>query len=244
MAQYWSALKVLNQVAGELGLPVLSTLAVTSDIQATQLLSILNSGGNELMLYYPWEQFTKEWTFTTEPNKSDYELPDDYNYFVDQTQWDRSNHWPLLGPKSPQEWAFLKGSFVARFPRLRYRVSDNLFKIFPTPTTDTSPSSFTLSMEYIQKNWVLGAENSVGDMIEDGNDVLMYNPWLLVKFVKFKFYELKGFNTAGVNGDFMRVFNNLTGKDVGGAKLSLSGMPASVGYLGPWSIPDGNWNIS
>jgi len=65
---------------------------------------------------------------------------------------------------------------------------------------------------------------------------------LLVKFVKFKFYELKGFQTTGVNADFLRVFNNLTGKDTGAKILSLSPKVTSQ-YLGPWSVPDGSWNV-
>jgi hypothetical protein len=247
MAQYWTAIQVLKQVAGELGLPAPQSVTGLDNVQSIQLLSLLNSAGNELMLYYPWEQFIKEWEFFTEVDKDTYDLPTDYNYFRDQTQWDRTNHWPLMGPKSAQEWAWLKGSLVAPLPRLRFRISDNQFKIYPTPTTTTSPSpNFKLAMEYIQTNWVshlneFGAQEDVDMIVADG-DVLRYNPWLLVKFVKFKFYELKGFETAGVNGDFMRVFNNLTGKDTGAQKLSLAPIYTSP-YVGPWSIPDGNWNV-
>jgi hypothetical protein len=242
MAQYWTAIQVLQQVAGELGLPRPPTVTGLDDVQSVQLLSLLNSAGNELMLYYPWEQFVKEWEFITEVDKDTYDLPADYNYFRDQTQWDRTNHWPLMGPKSAQEWAWLKGSLVAPLPRLRFRITDNKFKIYPTPATGSSPGpNFRLAMEYIQTNWVLNEGVEVDMIISDG-DVLRYNPWLLVKFVKFKFYELKGFDTAGVNGDFMRVFNNLTGKDTGAQKLSLSPVYTSP-YVGPWSIPDGNWNV-
>jgi hypothetical protein len=241
---YWTALNLLNQIAGELGLPKVNTLSGLVDVQSSQLLALLNSAGNELMLYYPWEQFVKEWEFVTELNKSDYELPDDYNYFRDQTQWDRTNHWPLLGPKSAQEWAWLKGSLVAPLPRLRFRVANNLFKIYPTPTEVTSPPSFRLAMEYIQKNWVLSVDGiTEKDMVSVDGDTILYNPWLVIKFVKFKFYELKAFDTKGVNADFMRIFTSLTGKDTGAQKLSLSGTQAPVGYIGPWSIPDGSWNV-
>jgi len=247
MSNYWSAITVLNQVAGELGLPKPPTITGDLDTQSSQLLALLNSAGNELLLYYPWEQFAREWVLVTVLNQADYELPDDYKYFRDQTQWDRTNHWPLLGPQSAQEWAFLKGSLVAPLPRLRYRIQNNLFKIYPTPNTSFSPgANFTLSMEYIQKNWVItdnGGSLEETDMIQQNGDVLMYDPWLLVKFVKFKFYELKGFNTTGVNADFMRVFNNLTGKDTGAKVLSLSRRPDTVGYIGPWSVPDGSWNV-
>ena len=237
MAQYWTAIDVLKQVTGELGLPSIPTITGLADVQSVQLLSLLNSAGNELMLYYPWEQLTAEWVFPTVNGQGDYDLPPDYNYFTDATQWDRTNHWPLLGPKSPQEWAWLKGSLVAALPRQRYRIQNNKLKLWPTPATP----SFTLSMEYVVKNWV-NSGGSMTDMITQDGDILSYEPWLLIKFVKFKFYELKGFNTTGVNADFMRVFNNLTGKDTGAKILSLSPQVQSQ-YIGPWSVPDGSWNV-
>jgi hypothetical protein len=232
MAQYWTAIDVLKQVTGELGLPSIPTITGLSDVQSVQLLSLLNSAGNELMLYYPWEQLTAEWVFDTINGQGDYDLPIDYTYFTDATQWDRTNHWPLLGPKSPQEWAWLKA-----LPRQRYRIQNNKLKLWPTPSTP----SFKLAMEYVVKNWVVSGSTDT-DMITQDSDILRYEPWLLVKFVKFKFYELKGFNTTGVNADFMRVFNNLTGKDTGAKILSLSPQVQSQ-YLGPWSVPDGSWNI-
>jgi hypothetical protein len=97
-------------------------------------------------------------------------------------------------------------------------------------------------MEYVIKNWVVGANETPQSMIIADGDLLLYNPWLLIKFVKFKFYDLKGFSTAGVSSDFMRVYNSLTGKDVGGRILSLSQEVANP-YLGPRSVPDGSWNI-
>lgn len=238
---YWTAVDVLRQVAGELGIPRPNTVTGLEDVQSVQLLSLLNSSGNELMLYYPWEQFIKEWEFDTVIDQSDYPVPDDYNYFADMTQWDRTNHWPLLGPKTAQEWAFLKGSLVAALPRLRYRVANNMLKLYPTPTALTSPSQYTLAMEYCSKNWI-DSGGTPTDMIVADSDILLYNPWLLIKFVKFKFYELKGFQTAGVQSDFMRVFDSLTGKDTGAKVLSLAPQVTNQ-FIGPWSIPDGSWNV-
>jgi hypothetical protein len=238
---YWTALQVLKQVAGELGLPQPVSITSITDVQAVQLLSLLNAAGNELMLYYPWEQFVKEWSFDTVYDVGEYSVPDDYNYFIDQTQWDRTDHWPLLGPKSAQEWAWLKGSLVAALPRIRFRIANNKFLVWPVPQ---SPSTYSLSMEYIQNNWIdlSGNPATPGAMIVADGDVLRYDPWLLVKFVKFKFYELKGFPTTGVNADFMRVFNSLTGKDTGAKILSLAPQVTSQ-FLGPQSVPDGSWNV-
>ena len=242
---YWTAVDVLKQVAGELGLPRPATVTGIEDVQSVQLLALLNSAGNELMMYYPWAQFAKDWVFNTVVDQGDYPLPDDWLYFRDQTQWDRTDHWPLLGPKSPQEWAWLKGSLVAALPRQRFRVADNMFKIWPIPATGASPSTVEMAMEYVKKNWVLQPSDPPveADMIVSDGDILQYNPWLLIKFVKFKFYELKGLPTTGVQADFMRIFNSLTGQDVGAEILSLA--PRSISpYIGPWSVPDGSWNVN
>jgi len=239
---YWSALRIINQIAGELGLSQYTTVVATDNVQSTQLLALLNSSGNELMLYYPWEQFKGELTFNTVDSQGSYDLPDDYNYFTDQTQWDRTNHWPLLGPKSAQEWAWLKGGLIASAPRTRFRVYDNKFWIWPVPAVGHSP--LNLSMEYISKNWILGgaSQDTPADMIALDTDLLKYNPWLLVKYTKMKFYELKGFDTTATQSDFLRVFNSLTGKDVGAPILSLARVNTTQ-LVGPWSVPDGSWNV-
>ena len=241
--QYWTALEVLKQVAGEIGLPRPVTIVGIDNVQSVQLLSLLNSAGCELSLYYTWEQFNREWTFTT-TGVDEYDLPSDLSYFKDQTQWDRTNHWPLLGPKSAQEWAWLKGSLVATLPRMRYRITNNKLKLFPTPGNTNN-----LSMEYVSVNWVestsVTPDPTYGantDTITLDEDILHYHPWLLVKFVKFKFYELKGLPTTGVQTDFTRIFDSLTGKDVGAEVLSLSPVYQDQ-LLGIRSIPDGNWNM-
>lgn len=235
---YWSALDIAKQAAGELGLVPPVTLVGTDDVQAIQLFSMINSAGNELLIYYPWGQFVKVWDMTTVAAQDAYPLPDDWKYFVDQTQWDQTNHWPLQGPKSPQEWSWLKGGLLQAAPRMRYRVYDNKFFVHPVPGS----TNFTFRMEYIQKNWVLGTTGPT-DMVKLDGDTVTYDPWLMVKFLKLKFYELKGFDTTSMSADFMRIFQGLTGKDRGAPKLSLSPTYPPL-FIGPWSVPDGSWDVS
>ena len=241
----WTAIQVVQQTAGELGLPVPQTLVGDVSPQTSQLLALLNSAGNELLLYYPWEAFVKFWEWDTVDGQAEYPLPDDWAYFVNQTQWDQTNHWPLLGPKSPQEWAWLKGGLLAAAPRMRYRVYQDKFVLFPTPAS-VSGGSFTpfhMSMEYVRSTWVTKADASKASMVSGDSDYIGYQPWMLVKFIKLKFYELKAFDTAGVRADFLRIFQSLTGKDRGAPKLSLAPRFPPL-FVGPWSIPDGSWDVS
>ena len=233
--QYWTGLAILRQVCGELGLSKPSSLVGTIDTSTDQILSLLNAAGNELVQYYPWEQFKRDFEFLTngQPN---YPVPDDWAYFTDQTQWDRTNHWPMLGPKSPQEWAWMKGGLLVTAPRVRYRVMDNKLWLWPVETTDT-----TLAMEYTSKGWVLNVDDTIADMVTLDDQLVRFDPWLVVKFIKLKFYQLKAFDTSGVLSDFTRIFDALTGKDVGAPILSLNPRSPTI-YIGPWSVPDGSWN--
>lgn len=240
MAQkYWPAVDLLKQLSMELGLPIQTTVVNADNPQGSQLLAALNSAGNELLQYYPWEQFSAPYQITLEAGKDEYDLPADWSYFVDQTQWDLTNHWPLLGPKSAQEWAYLSGGIVASFPRMRYRVKGDKFCVFPKPESN---NTFVLKMEYIRSHWVLGEGNQPGDMVIKDGDVCQYNPWLLIKFVKLKFYQLKGFDTSGVAADFARMFDALKGKDAGAQVYDLAPRSTPM-FIGPHSIPDGNWNV-
>jgi hypothetical protein len=244
--EYWPALQIVNQVAGEVGLAKVQTLFAPDDqnaVQSNQLLSALNSAGNELGFYYPWEQFKKEWVFTLVEGQSSYDLPPGWSYFIDQTQWDRTNHWPLLGPKSAAEWAWLKGGLLASFPRMRYRVMNNKFEVFPTPASN---SEYVLSMEYVTENWVQSAsstdqEPNAALVMADG-DLVWYQPWLMVKYTKLKWMQLKNFPSEAAASDFQRMYAALQGKDAGAQVLSLVPRQTPV-FIGPWSIPDGNWSI-
>lgn len=240
MAQYWKALDVINQIAGELGLPKAQSLVGEGTVQTTQLLALLNSAGNELLNYYPWEQFRKEWAFNTVADQGEYDLPSDWAYNIDQTQWDRTDHWPLIGPKSAQEWAWLKGGLLAAAPRLRFRISRNKFMIWPVPD---STAAYNIAQEYISNAWVIKRDTGqLTNMVTEDADEIAYDPWLIMKYVKLKFYQLKGFDTTAVQAEFTRIFNTLTGKDVGAPILNMAPRPVSQ-YLGPWSVPDGSWNV-
>lgn len=246
MVGYWSAYNILKQTAAELGLPIPASFLTDTATGSVQLVALLNAAGNELLEYYPWQNLLKEWDFTTVVDQGEYELPDDWAYFLDQTQWDRTDHWPLLGPKSPQEWAWLKGGLLAAAPRMRYRVMENNFLLWPVPGADSGPATFNIAMEYVGNGWVKHAgdpDPTYDGMVTDDADEVLYNPWMVNKYIKLKFYQLKGFDTTGVQSDFMRIFTSLTGKDKGAPRLSLAPMYPPL-FIGPWSIPDGSWDTA
>ena len=242
-AEFWTALTSINRIQSVLGLPAAATIVGSLDVQTSQILTLMNEAGSDLVTMYPWTQMTKEFPFSTVNGQEDYPIPSDVAYFTDQTQWDRTNRWPLLGPKSPQEWAWLKGSLVAPLPRRRFRIvgsgTNQVVKLYPVPDATVT----NIVMEYTSSQWVYvppGTSNA--SYIINDTDVVMFDPWLFLKYTKLKFYQLKGFETTAAERDFMTLFLGLTGKDTGADKLSLT-PSVTPPFIGVNSVPDGNWNV-
>lgn len=247
-----NVLWIVQQAMAELGLPTPRELVASQDELVRQFLALLNRCGYELVQGYPWEQLDKQHVFTTEVGKSEYDLPADWSYFIQQTQWDRTNHWPLLGPKTPQEWQWLKGGLLSSGPRLRYRVWKGKFCIFPTPSEQNTPSSdntgvfapWELAMEYISNAWLMSATqaNTFYSEVTNDSDICLLDPWVVTAFLKLKFREAKGLDTTAVKEDFIQIFWSRTGKNKGAQILTMAPRARTM-LIGINNIPDGSWNV-
>ena len=249
-----NVLWVVQQAMAELGLPTPREVATSQDDLVRQFLALLNRCGYELVQGYPWEQLDKQFIIETVEGKAEYALPADWSYFIDQTQWDRTNHWPLLGPKSPQEWQWLKGGLLSSGPRLRYRVWGGKFDLFPTPSATNTPSAdtntgvfapWTLAMEYISRNWLQDANvaNTTYDMVQADTNIVLLDPWIVTSYLKLKFRESKGLDNATFKEDFVQLFWSRTGKNKGAPILTMAPRARTM-LIGVNNIPDGSWNVS
>ena len=85
-----------------------------------------------------------------------YTLPPDFERITDRTQWDKSKHWEALGPESAQQWQWLKSGYISTGPRIRWRILDNQFQIWPPMNTNEY-----LGWEYRSKGWARSVDGTV-----------------------------------------------------------------------------------
>lgn len=248
MSNQQSVLWVVQQAMIEMGL-VKPIEAVTSkDVTVQQMIALLNRAGSDMVIGYPWQQLTKEYVFTTVEGVTEYPLPDDWSYFLDQTEWDRTNHWPLLGPKTAQEWQWLKGGLLSSGPRIRYRVVNNQFEIFPRDANNagstTGSGQSELAMEYVSSNWLMDARvaNTTYSMVVNDTDIVMFDCWVISAYLKLKYWEAKGLDTTAYAKDFVNVWEARIGKNKGGPVLTLAPRARSM-LIGVNNIPDGSWDV-
>jgi len=161
-----------------------------------------------------------------------YDLPDDFETITNRTMWDKSKHWEMLGGEDAQQWQWLKSGYISTGPRVRWRILDNQFCIWPIMNTQEY-----LGWEYRSKGWARAADGTVKNSFTADTDTTVYDDRLLVLFTKMKYWGIKGFDTTVVAQDYQRVLSIAKANDKGAPNLSFAPYPSKV-LIGYANIPD------
>jgi hypothetical protein len=172
-------------------------------------------------------------TLTFSQNKFD--MPSDWNWQIASTEWNRTTRWPLLGPKSAQEWQTYKGGIVSAGPRQRYRILQNKLTLNPSP-----PNGETLAFEYISKGWVIGADGTRKEKVTLDTDTFVFTNSLLTVGLKAQWKQAKGLDMSFDIGEFRGLLEGEKATDKSAPVLSLSPQYGSV-LLSTNSVIDGNF---
>lgn len=92
-----------------------------------------------------------------------YSLPADFDRPINQTHWDQTNRWPLVGPDNPIDWAWMTQGIISLMPYRHFRVMGNdttQFFVWPVPMS--SENGQILSFEYISNAIALPAAWATG----------------------------------------------------------------------------------
>lgn len=214
-----SALSPNYGVLGVGIVPFAQILSVDSATQITMTMPATTSGTNTL-------QFSQV----------QYPLPSDWKKQIPQTEWDRTNRWPLIGPQSAQDWQSFKSGIVYAGPRERFRILANCITVNPPP-----PNGMIFAFEYISKSFVIGADGTAKSSFTADTDSCVFDDSLMVSGLKAKFKQAKGLEASFEIGEFVSLLDQCKAQDKSAPKLSLSPYGGSV-LLGLDNIPDGNWN--
>lgn len=244
MARFSTAIKIINQVAGECGLIPENDPYSSTNQAFIQLRFLLDTAGHELNVLHPWQLMVKEFNFTTSVAtnpQGEYDLPDDYSYMIDQTGWNRSELLPVAGPFTAQDWAYVTGrDLVSSTIYASFRIWENKLQLFPQPP----PNNQNISFQYMGRNWIAdtGTVTPVREEVAQGTDVILYEPLLIQRCLKLKYLQAKGFGTATSQADYDLIFRSLTGKDTGATIVNAARSGRNFPYLDTYkNTPDTNF---
>jgi hypothetical protein len=163
--------------------------------------------------------------------------PADFHSQIDRTHWDKSKHWEMLGPSTPQQREWLRSGYISTGPRIRYWYQGGLFMIWPPLGVTDS-----LSYEYRSKWWILatGATSVSKQLFTADTDTTIWPDSLMRAMIRLKYLEAKGMDTTAAYEAFNMQRDMAIANDGGSPTLSMNPRPSSV-LIGWENIPDANY---
>lgn len=150
-----SILTIVQNAHKRLGLASPSTVYGNTETLVIQFLALLEEAGKEIRDRWQWPQCNKEASITLVSAQAGYELPDDFSYRINSTDWDRTNQWPTIGLISAPEWQRWKSGITTTPSRKLARIKGpitNKYTLHPTP--DSGDAGDTLVYEFQSRNWL------------------------------------------------------------------------------------------
>jgi hypothetical protein len=164
-----------------------------------------------------------------------FDLPSDWQRQVPQTEWNRTQRWELLGPKSAQEWQTFKSGIVSAGPRQRFRILQNQLCLNPSP-----PDNQTLSFEYISDGWVEGVDGVAKTEVTQDTDTFIFSDSLLITGLKAQWLVAKGLDASFSLGEFRYLLEQEKSTNKSAPVLSTGAFAGSL-LLTDRNMVDGNY---
>ncbi len=170
-----------------------------------------------------------------------YPVPADFVTFINDTQWDRGNHWRLQGPSSPQEDQWMRSGIVTTGPRRWFRQTGrglDVFRIWPPPAASDVPGP--LVYEYLSSYWAATSSGSPIPQFAADTDTCVFPDRLMIEGLKWRFFAAKGFDYSSSYAIWQRQVDTALARDGGAPVLNMARRRYPI-FLSPANVQDGNF---
>lgn len=174
-------------------------------------------------------------------SRDTYDVPPDFDTFINDTQWDRGNHWRLQGPASPQEDEWLRSGIVSTGPRRWFRQVGrglDVFRLWPPPGTNDVPGP--LAYEYLSNYWAANASAEPQARFTADTDTCIFPDRTIIEGIKWRFFAAKGFDWSSSYAIWQRQVDLAIARDGGSPTLNMTRRKWPI-FISPANVQDGNW---
>lgn len=233
-----SLLSVVQAACRRLSLDLPSVVVSSTDPIIQQMRGMADEMGREAARSHAWTALTREQTFTTVAAETQPGvIPADFDRFVNESWWNRTQQRPLRGPLSAEQWQREKAT-VTSVVFDAFRLRGGAFLMRPTPT-----AGHTIAFEYVSTHWVDTDADGTGDAsaYAADTDAAVLSEELLTLAVIWRWRQAKGLDYAEELANYDRMLADLKARDGGRETICMSG-PAPFTVRRP-GVPEGTWNL-
>lgn len=165
-----------------------------------------------------------------------YDMPSDFEYFVQKTFWDNRYKWALIGPITAQEKQILRYGVVASGPRNKFYVRVNKMWLDPVPS-----EQFMIAYDYFSNAPIAANAGGYSKTWTTDNDTYILDEDCFIQGLKWRFLRAKGLDYMEERDAYDLDVQKTIGRDGGSMDLPLGGDGYRQYFLNAGNIPDGNW---
>jgi hypothetical protein len=173
-------------------------------------------------------------------------LPSDFDRYLGQTWWDRTNRWALLGPDTPQIDQWHRSGIVVTGPRRHWRQvgatassSSVSWRIWP-PLTSATTNAQELIWEYLSNKgvWTTGGTTKQLNFTAD-TDVPILDSDAITLGLKWRWLQAKRYQYADIQQEYLDYVDRLKARDGGNRILTMSPAVDQDYLIDSRNVPDG-----
>lgn len=213
-----SLLSIVQDAADEIGIQRPTSVAGNSDPDAQKLLRLINKAGFGLMKEVAWQVLRKEQTFTALNQEAQTSiLPSDFDRFVPETFWDRTNIRYLSGPVHGTEWQGLKATNY-NDERRKYALRGDSILVIPVPD-----GGETYAFEYVSNQWCQSSDGSGQTAFAADADTGVLDEELLTRALRLAYLIAEGLPADAAMMDFKDYYDTLRDNDQPDGNILVAG---------------------
>ena len=191
-------IEICRAVADKVQLERPLSIAGSTDPAGQRLLQLAQEAGDEVMRAYDWQILRKEQTFTALAQEVQTSiLPDDFDRFVAETFWDRTNKQLLTGPIPAVRYQSLKAEAYADTPRF-FTLRTGAVAVIPDPAGGEN-----YAFEYVSNEWCESSGGTGQSAWAADSDVAVVDANLIQFHMTASFLEGEGMPAGFAIGRYL-----------------------------------------
>lgn len=235
-----SLLTIVQDVCGEIGIPIPTSVVGNNSELVQQLFRLAKREGQELStgasvaLSYDWQVLQSEATWTSTATESQgalSTLAPGFEYIINDTVFDRTQQWQLPGPLSQQVWQWRKAT-TASGPYPEWRIQGGTLYMYPVPT-----AGHTMVFEYQSSYWCQDNAGTPKATWTVDTDTSRIDEELVKLGLIWRFRKAKGLDYAEDFRSYQISVTHAIARDGGKPRLSMDNAARAQRI----SVPEGNW---
>lgn len=167
-----------------------------------------------------------------------YDLPSDFEYFVQKTFWDNRYKWSLIGPITAQEKQILRYGVIASGPRNKFYIRLNKMWLDPVPSAE-----FKIAYDYFSNAPVIVSGGGYSNVWTTDTDTYLLDEDCFIQGMKWRFLRAKGLDYTEEYASYLGDTQKTIGRDGGSRDLPLGGDGYSPHFLDGGNLPDSGYGV-